>query len=104
MPPPPIPTASSLSSLTEDQLRLLESDERAGLEARIQWLRDIGTLLDSAVEQMKQYSMVNSIKNTYHYVTLWMRNPTHKRFAALTYLLVNSDMIPSMDSFVNFYL
>ena len=49
---------ANIASLTEEQLRQLESDERQGLECRIQWLRDIQTLLDSAVEQMNQYTLV----------------------------------------------
>ncbi|XP_067938410.1 E3 ubiquitin-protein ligase synoviolin B-like [Watersipora subatra] len=63
MPPPAMPTAN-LASLTEEQLKQLESSEREGLEARIQWLRDIQTLLDSAVEQMHQYTQVMSVLNS----------------------------------------
>ena len=62
MPSPFIGSAAmpqaNIASLTEEQLRQLESDERQGLECRIQWLRDIQTLLDSAVEQMNQYTLV----------------------------------------------
>lgn len=60
MAPPAMPSVGSLSALTEEQLRLMESEEREGVEARIQWLRDIQTLLDAAVEQMNQYAMVRT--------------------------------------------
>jgi len=58
MMPPPMPTAS-LASLTEEELHRMEGEERESLEARVQWLRDINTLLDAAVEQMHQYTMVS---------------------------------------------
>ena len=54
MPAPFMPTAD-ITDRTEEELRQLESDERDALEARIQWLRDIQTLIDSAVQQMNQY-------------------------------------------------
>ncbi|KAF6034837.1 hypothetical protein EB796_006853 [Bugula neritina] len=42
----------------------MEKDEREAMEARILWLRDIQTLLDSAVEQMHQYTTVMSALQT----------------------------------------
>jgi len=64
MPPPPMPTAN-IQQLTDEQLRQMEKDEREAMEARILWLRDIQTLLDSAVEQMHQYTTVS-----HHYCCL----------------------------------
>ena len=58
MPTPFMPTAD-ITDRTEEELRQLESDEREALEARIQWLRDIQTLIDSAVQQMNQYTQVS---------------------------------------------
>ena len=58
MPAPFMPTAD-ITDRTEEELRQLESDEREALEARIQWLRDIQTLIDSAVQQMNQYTQVS---------------------------------------------
>lgn len=52
MPPPP----ADLTGLSEEELRLMEQQERAGVEARIRCLRDIRTLLDAAVIMMDQYS------------------------------------------------
>jgi len=60
-PPPPSlspPSTSDLSSLTAEQLRSIEAEERSRVEARILILRNIQTLLDSAVAQMNLY--VNS--------------------------------------------
>ncbi|XP_043194185.1 E3 ubiquitin-protein ligase synoviolin-like [Amphibalanus amphitrite] len=57
MPPPP----ADLSGLSEQELRLLESQERAGLEARVRALRDIRTLLDAAVVMMEQYSRAAAV-------------------------------------------
>ena len=55
-----MPTAD-ITDRTEEELRRLESDEREALEARIQWLRDIQTLIDSAVQQMNQYTQVSTL-------------------------------------------
>jgi len=54
-PPPPLPNVTGLS---DDELRRLEGTTREHLEARIQALRNIQILLDSAVVQMQQYSQV----------------------------------------------
>ena len=68
-PPPPMPPVN-LSELADDELRLLESNERAGLEgfpffyfilcltsysARIRHLQEIRTLMDAAAFKMDQF-------------------------------------------------
>jgi len=53
-PPPPMPPIN-LADLTEDELHLLESNERAGLEARIRHLQEIRTLMDAAAFKMDQF-------------------------------------------------
>ncbi|CAG5098572.1 Oidioi.mRNA.OKI2018_I69.XSR.g15787.t1.cds [Oikopleura dioica] len=53
-PPPPFPP-TNFEKLTEDELRLMESVERAGVEARVKHLREIRLLLDAAVFKMDQY-------------------------------------------------
>lgn len=55
--PPPRPPPN-FSGLTEDELRAMEGQERANVEARIQVLRNIQTLLDAAIVEMQQYSAV----------------------------------------------
>uniref|UniRef100_A0A8C4QCL0 RING-type E3 ubiquitin transferase n=1 Tax=Eptatretus burgeri TaxID=7764 RepID=A0A8C4QCL0_EPTBU len=52
MPPPP----DDLSGLSEEELREMEGQERRHLQARVECLRNIQTLLDAAVVQMQQYS------------------------------------------------
>ena len=54
---PPIPP-TDLQGLTEEELRAMEGSERSHLEARIQCLRDIHTLLDAAMLQIQQYTSV----------------------------------------------
>ncbi|XP_030001399.1 E3 ubiquitin-protein ligase synoviolin [Sphaeramia orbicularis] len=51
MPPPP----PSLSRLSEDELRELEAEGRRGLEARLQCLQNIHTLLDAAMLNIHHY-------------------------------------------------
>ncbi|XP_062332549.1 E3 ubiquitin-protein ligase synoviolin [Osmerus eperlanus] len=51
MPPPP----PSLSSLSEAELRELEQEGRRGLEARLQCLNNIHTLLDAAMLNIHHY-------------------------------------------------
>ncbi|CBY10024.1 unnamed protein product [Oikopleura dioica] len=53
-PPPPFPP-TKFEKLTEEELRLMESVERAGVEARVKHLREIRLLLDAAVFKMDQY-------------------------------------------------
>jgi E3 ubiquitin-protein ligase synoviolin len=49
---------SNLGGLSEEELRNLEGTERSNIEARIQWLRDIQTLLDGAMVLIAQYNQV----------------------------------------------
>ncbi|XP_028398788.1 E3 ubiquitin-protein ligase synoviolin-like [Dendronephthya gigantea] len=62
-PPPmfgfPFPQASSngdTSSLTMEELRAMEGEERESVEARIRVLRNIHSLLDTAITQLNQYT------------------------------------------------
>ncbi|KAJ8394064.1 hypothetical protein AAFF_G00054080 [Aldrovandia affinis] len=62
MPPPPPPFVSSmppppaaLSALSEAELRELEQEGRRGLEARLQCLHNIHTLLDAAMLNIHHY-------------------------------------------------
>ncbi|TRY88708.1 hypothetical protein DNTS_006276 [Danionella cerebrum] len=61
MPPPPPfmssmpPAPASLSSLSEAELQELEQEGRRGLEARLQCLHNIHTLLDAAMLNIHQY-------------------------------------------------
>jgi len=56
-PPPPMPSVD-LSKLSEDDLTLMESIERKGLEARVKHLREIRVLLDAAVFRMDAYMKI----------------------------------------------
>ena len=57
--PPPMPMPPpNFSGLTVDELRTMEGNERLAVEARIQCLRDIQTLLNAAMFQLQQYSTV----------------------------------------------
>ena len=49
-----------LNGLTDEQLLQLEGMERSNVEARIALLRNIQHLLDAAVTQLNQYSLVTS--------------------------------------------
>lgn len=74
-PPPPPPPAipSSFVGLTDEQLRMMEGDERANIEARIVCLQDIQTLLNAAMLQIQQYMSVTA--------TSFNRAPQHHPFA-----------------------
>lgn len=57
--PPPLPTPPpNFSGLTLDELHAMEGNERRAVEARIQCLRDIQTLLNAAMFQLQQYNSV----------------------------------------------
>ncbi|XP_071834296.1 E3 ubiquitin-protein ligase synoviolin A-like isoform X2 [Apostichopus japonicus] len=61
--PPPVPPVN-FTGLSDEELRKLEGHERQNVEARVECLRSIQTLLDAAVVQMQQYSnTVNRIGN-----------------------------------------
>ena len=49
-----------LNDLTDEQLLQLEGMERSNVEARIALLRNVQQLLDAAVTQLNQYSLVTS--------------------------------------------
>ncbi|CAK8690030.1 unnamed protein product [Clavelina lepadiformis] len=44
--------------MTDEQLRALEGQERRNVEARIECLRNIKDMLDAAVQQIMQYTVV----------------------------------------------
>ena len=53
----PVPTPPpNLSSLTEEELRQMEGNLRAAVEARIETLRRVQLLLDAATAMMGQYN------------------------------------------------
>uniref|UniRef100_UPI00398E46E7 E3 ubiquitin-protein ligase synoviolin n=1 Tax=Pristiophorus japonicus TaxID=55135 RepID=UPI00398E46E7 len=64
MPPPPFGMApmpmppSGFAGLTDEELRAMEGQERQNLEARLQCLQNIHTLLDAAMVQIHQYLSV----------------------------------------------
>lgn len=49
----------NLTALTTEELQLMESVERAGVEARIKHLQEIRTLMDTAAFKMDQYASLN---------------------------------------------
>ncbi|XP_018670411.3 E3 ubiquitin-protein ligase synoviolin-like [Ciona intestinalis] len=57
MPPPP-PPPFNLTGMSDDQVRIMEGQERRAVEARIECLRNIKLLLDAAMMQMSQYTTV----------------------------------------------
>jgi len=54
----PFPPAPSFNGLSDDEVRRMEGNERRAVEARIQCLRNIQTLLDAAVVQLQQYTSI----------------------------------------------
>ncbi|KAK4805488.1 hypothetical protein QYF61_005533 [Mycteria americana] len=56
-PPMPMPPAG-FAGLTEEELRAMEGHDRQNLEARLQCLQNIHTLLDAAMVQINQYLTV----------------------------------------------
>lgn len=58
MPLPPVPP--SLDTLTEEELRAMEGNERHHVEERIKHLQNVRTLLDASVALMNQYSALVS--------------------------------------------
>jgi E3 ubiquitin-protein ligase synoviolin len=51
---------TSPEGLSDDELRLMEGQERQNVEARIQWLKDVQCLLDGAMILIQQYNSVAS--------------------------------------------
>lgn len=51
----PFPPAPAFAGLTDDEVRHMEGRERVAVQARIQCLRNIQTLLDAASIQLQQY-------------------------------------------------
>lgn len=56
--PPPVSPGVDLSSMSTEELRNLEGEERQNLEARIALIRNVHMLLDMAVSQLNQYTMM----------------------------------------------
>lgn len=56
--PPPVPPGGDMSSMSTEELRNLEGQERQNLEARIALIRNVHMLLDMAVGQLNQYTMM----------------------------------------------
>ncbi|XP_059574428.1 E3 ubiquitin-protein ligase synoviolin isoform X2 [Alligator mississippiensis] len=56
-PPMPVPPAG-FAGLTDEELRAMEGHDRQNLEARLQCLQNIHTLLDAAMLQINQYLTV----------------------------------------------
>lgn len=57
----PFPTAPNFAALTDAEVRNMEGAERRAVEARIQCLRNIHTLLDAATLQLQQYLSVLTV-------------------------------------------
>ena len=61
---PPFPpqmfmnNTDNLAGLSDEELRNMEGQERANIEARLKVLRNVHSLLDSAIVQLNQYSQV----------------------------------------------
>lgn len=53
-----MPSGEALRGLSDEQVRALEGMERANVEARVELLRGVQRLLDTAVTQLNQYSAV----------------------------------------------
>jgi len=62
--PPPLPPVN-FTGLSNEEVHAMEGQERQHVEARIQCLRNIQTLLDAAVVQMQQYSAIVAAMRPY---------------------------------------
>ncbi|CAD7092939.1 unnamed protein product [Hermetia illucens] len=58
IPPPPMPP--NLNTLTDEELRALEGNERRHVEERLKLLQNVQLLLDAANSLMNQYSLVTA--------------------------------------------
>lgn len=61
--PPPLPP-QNWSGLSVEELRQMEDSGRRGVEARLQCLRNIHTLMDASVILMQQYITSATIAST----------------------------------------
>lgn len=61
---PPMPNFP-LTALSDEQLHELEGRERANVEARITLLRNVHSLLDTAIAQLRQYSQAAAVNTGY---------------------------------------
>ncbi|XP_053682638.1 E3 ubiquitin-protein ligase HRD1 [Sabethes cyaneus] len=64
IPLPPVPPA--LDTLTEDELRAMEGNERRHIEERLRHLQNIRTLMDASIALMNQYTALVSRLPPYH--------------------------------------
>ncbi|KAK9869243.1 hypothetical protein WA026_002993 [Henosepilachna vigintioctopunctata] len=64
MAPPPMPP-QNLQSLSDEELVQMEGTERANIEARIQCLRNIQIMLDTAVVMMQQYTAAATLSGVF---------------------------------------
>jgi len=55
--------SENLRKLSDEELRKMEGQERANIEARLKVLRNVHALLDSAIVQLNQYSQVVTTLN-----------------------------------------
>lgn len=60
----PFPPAPNFNGLNDDEVRRMEGSERRAVEARIQCLQNIQTLLDAAVVQLQQYTSILTTLST----------------------------------------
>jgi hypothetical protein len=58
-PPPPLPPVN-FTGMSEEAIRAMEGTELAHVQARIQCLRNVRTLLDASMIQMQQYMNIVS--------------------------------------------
>uniref|UniRef100_A0A336MJC4 RING-type E3 ubiquitin transferase n=1 Tax=Culicoides sonorensis TaxID=179676 RepID=A0A336MJC4_CULSO len=58
VPPPPMPP--NLDTLSDEELRLLEGNERKNVEERIKLLKNIQLMMDASVALMNQYSAITA--------------------------------------------
>lgn len=58
-PPPPLPPVN-FTGMSEEAIRAMEGTELAHVQARVQCLRNVRTLLDASMIQMQQYMNIVS--------------------------------------------
>lgn len=64
-PPPPLPPVN-FTGMSEEAIRAMEGAELAHVQARIQCLRNVRTLLDASMIQMQQYMNIVSTQRFLH--------------------------------------